>query len=319
MKLSVALVTYNHQPFIEDAIKSVLHQAVTGDWEVVIGDDASTDGTKDIIEAFQQRHPERIRLLMRDTNAGDNGRSNFLATLNACRGDYVAYLDGDDYWLSDSKLSRQINLLDENPELCGCAHPVRRVYADSSQDTFSAPSARAPFNLTDISGNFTFLHCSSFMYRRSALPELPQWFADKRIKLDDWTLTLLCARQGDIGYIDEILGVYRKHERGIWSGQQALRCLSWDITTRDFVHGMLDEENMMPKNTGSHFTGAVKRANQNIAAGKSLAARRQLTAALMHFRFQHYLSFTYRVMFLLEIWAPFSKPLLISLRRWLRD
>ena len=318
MKLSVALVTYNHQPFIEDAIESVLRQAVAGDWEVVIGDDASTDGTRDIIEAFHKRYPDRIRLMTRDINAGDNGRSNYLATLQACRGDYVAYLDGDDYWLGDSKLAKQVNLLDENPNFSGCAHPVQRVYADGSKDNFCAPSGRAPFTLADISRNFTFLHCSSFMYRRSALPDLPHWFADSRVKLDDWALTLLCARCGDIGYVDEILGVYRKHEQGIWSGQQGLKRLSWDITTRNFVHERLDEKSSISKDTGSRFGSAIDKADQDIKAEKSFAARRHLTAALIHFRFQNQLSFTYRIMFLLETWAPFSKPLLIGLRRWLR-
>jgi len=316
MKLSVALVTYNHRPFIEQALDSVLRQQMDDDWEIVIGDDASSDGTTDILKAYQQRYPKRIRLCLRGTNGGDNGRRNYIATLNACRGEYVAYLDGDDYWLGEHKLKRQITLLDAQPELAGCAHPVLRVYADGHKDTFGAPPGRAPFTLGDISGNFTFLHCNSFIYRRSVLPELPDWFADRRVTLDDWTLTMLCATRGKIAYIDEVLGVYRKHGQGIWTGQQGLQRLLWDLTTREFAYRKLGTPEVFPPWDNAPFLSTLKRVEQLIAAHRPLAVRCQLSLALLQFPHRDSLSSTYCLMFLVETWGAWSKPSLIRLRRF---
>jgi len=319
MKLSVALVTYNHSSFIEQALGSALRQKVDADWEIVVGDDASSDGTTDILRAYQQRYPGIIRLNLRSSNAGDGGRTNFMTTLNACRGDYVAYMDGDDYWLEDHKLHRQVSQLDSQPGLAACAHPVFRVYADGTQDTFAAPPGRAPFSLEDIARNFTFLHCSSIMYRRSTLPRIPRWFADQSIKLDDWALSVLCAQYGDIGYVDEILGVYRKHELGIWSGQQILQRLCWDLTTREFVYRKLSPPGLEPTRDQAPFLSAITTVERGIAAGRSLSARCSLSLALARFPDRNSLSATYRLMFLIETWAAFSKPLLIKLRRLWRQ
>ncbi len=313
-RLSVALVTYNHRAYIGEALDSVLRQQVTGDWEIVVGDDASTDGTTELLRAYQRRHPERIRLLLNSANRGDGGRGNYTATLAACTGDYVAYLDGDDYWLGVDKLERQASLLDRCPALSACAHPVRRLYDDGSEDTFAAPAGRAPFRSADIARNFTFLHCSAFMFRRAALGQLPDWFADQRVKLDDWTLALLCARHGDIGYLDTVYGIYRKHDQGIWSGENSLRRLYWELDTRSFVLDRLPGTVKRRVGTSSSFQRELEAADSAIDAERGLAARCRLTLALARFPFHRALSATYHAMFLVELWARFSKPLLLRLR-----
>ncbi|MEM1110321.1 MAG: glycosyltransferase [Pseudomonadota bacterium] len=318
MKISVALVTYNHRPFLKEALDSVLQQSFDDDWEVVIGDDASTDGTSELIAEYQRQYPQRVRVLSRDANAADGGRSNAMATLRACRGDYIAYLDGDDYWLGNHKLAAQAAMLDASPALSACVHPVIRDYGDGRQDHFGAPARRAPFSQAEIARNFTFVHCSAFMYRRAALPVLPDWFADARIVLDDWTLALLCARQGDIGYLDEVLGVYRKHAQGIWSGQDTLGRLYQELETRAFVHTKLIQSVQAEDARSARFRRDLQRAQNALARGAYRRARLSLSRALANFPFPGRLSNTYRLMFLIEAWAAFSKPLLLGLRRWWR-
>src|SRR5438132_1821213 len=102
MKLSVMMITYNHERFIAQALDSILAQRVNFDYEIVIGEDCSTDGTRDILMDFHRRYPDRIVLLLRDHNLGV--MRNFEATLGACRGRYLALLEVDDYWTSENKL-----------------------------------------------------------------------------------------------------------------------------------------------------------------------------------------------------------------------
>ena len=118
MKLSVAMITYNHKRFIGQAIESVLAQKVNFDYELVIGEDCSTDGTRSVILDFQRRYPERIVCLLRERNIG--AMRNLSGTIAACRGQYLAILEGDDYWSCTSKLQKQVDFLDAHPDWAIC-------------------------------------------------------------------------------------------------------------------------------------------------------------------------------------------------------
>jgi len=119
VKVSVLLKAYNHEPFIARALASVLEQRTDFPFEIVIGEDCSTDGTRAVLLGMRDRDP-RIRLLLRDRNLGNI--RNLTDTLAACRGEYVALLDGDDYWTSADKLQTQAAFLDAHPHYSSCAH-----------------------------------------------------------------------------------------------------------------------------------------------------------------------------------------------------
>src|SRR5579864_5088925 len=118
MKVSVMMITYNHERFIAQALESVLAQRVNFDYEIVIGEDCSTDRTREILLEFCRRYPKRIVPLLKDKNVG--AMRNVEATLAACRGQYLALLEGDDYWTCEDKLQRQIDFLDEHPDYAIC-------------------------------------------------------------------------------------------------------------------------------------------------------------------------------------------------------
>src|SRR5580704_17934239 len=118
MKLSVATITYNHEQFIGQAIESVLAQKVNFDYEVVIGEDCSTDGTRAVILDFQRRYPDRIVASFRERNIG--AMRNAEATFAACRGEYVALLEADDYWTCEVKLQKQVDFMDAHPDCAIC-------------------------------------------------------------------------------------------------------------------------------------------------------------------------------------------------------
>src|SRR3954463_15222753 len=108
-KVSVAMITYNHAAFIAQALDSVLAQHTDFDFEIVIGDDASSDGTRKIIEEYQARWPKIIKPVFHQPNVGM--MKNFRQTLERCSGDYIAILEGDDYWTNQNKLTLQVDYL----------------------------------------------------------------------------------------------------------------------------------------------------------------------------------------------------------------
>src|SRR5438270_2038014 len=113
-KLTVLIITYNHAAFIKAAIDSVLMQDTSFDYEIIISEDCSTDGTRDILHHFAAAYPNRIRLLLSERNRNDNRVVR--RGIEAARGMYIALLDGDDYWTCKHKLQRQVEFLDDHPE-----------------------------------------------------------------------------------------------------------------------------------------------------------------------------------------------------------
>jgi glycosyltransferase involved in cell wall biosynthesis len=213
MKLSVMMITYNHERFIAQALESVLAQRVNFDYEIVIGEDCSTDRTREILVDFCRRYPKRIVPLLRDTNVG--AMRNLEATLAACRGQYLALLEGDDYWTSQEKLERQVNFLDTHPGSSMCCHRVQFLDETGFAEADVFPSLPAgPYTIEDLlKGNFV-MTCSAVL-RRDFVPAPPPWF--RKMKLGDWPMFALAARHGTIDLMDEIMAVYRVHSGGMWS------------------------------------------------------------------------------------------------------
>lgn len=111
---SVKMLTYNHRNYISKAINGVLNQSVNFPFELVIGEDCSTDGTREIVFDFAKRHPEIIRVVTSESNVGSRANSNRVSA--KLRGKYILWCEGDDYWQSNDKMQRQIDFLEQNPE-----------------------------------------------------------------------------------------------------------------------------------------------------------------------------------------------------------
>ncbi len=132
MDVTVILVTYQHERFLTQAIESVLAQRTHGAWELLISDDASTDGTRAIVERFVAQHPNRVRAFFSDRNLNSNEVT--LRALRAARGRFVAFLDGDDYWTSNDKLQQQVEFMDQHARCTMCFHNVA-VFRDDGAAT----------------------------------------------------------------------------------------------------------------------------------------------------------------------------------------
>lgn len=242
MKVSVSIITYNHASYIERAIESVLAQRTDFDFEVIIGEDDSTDGTRDIVRRYGERYLDRIRLFLNDRrnviyiDGRPTGRWNFINNLGHARGQYIALLEGDDYWTDPLKLQQQADYLDSHPECAFCFHDVEALYesGDRPPEIISPPGEKDFYTLEDVlAGNF--IHTCSVMYRRGLFREFPPWFAT--VPVADWPLHALNAEHGAIGHIGKVMGVYRIHPGGIWSLQSEIR--RFERTIR--VYRTLDE------------------------------------------------------------------------------
>lgn len=212
MKVSVTLIAYNQERFIAQAIEGVLMQQTGFDFELVIGDDCSPDGTRAIVDRYAG--DPRVRVLDRPRNLGMN--SNFWDVLGHCRGQYVAMLEGDDYWTDPSKLQRQADYLDAHAEVAVVHHRVL-VLEEGTGRTRHDPRfrVRRRKTLDDLLRRGNFLHTASTMFRNRDFGDAPPWFFD--LKIGDLVIHAMNAAHGEIAYLPRTMSVYRVHPGGVHS------------------------------------------------------------------------------------------------------
>jgi len=238
MKVSVLMITYNHEKFIAQAIDSALMQQVNFDYEIVIGEDCSTDKTREILVDYQKKYPDKIRLLLHEKNLGGGGLYNELVVQKACQGEYIAWLEGDDYWTSPHKLQMQVDFLEKHPDCVSCFHPYLDVYENGSQEPeickpALAASKKSIFTCEELlehqgllDGNI--IHLNSMVSRNISRDDLPEWYYQCS-GAEDWAHSILTAQQGNIGYIDEVMAIYRIHGGGIYTSASAIKKLKTRI------------------------------------------------------------------------------------------
>jgi len=214
--VSIILVTYNHAAYVRDAIAGIFAQDVSFGHEILICEDCSTDGTREMVVTLQQEHPERIRLFLTERNQNDN--DVFTRAWQVARGRYIAYLDGDDYWTDPGKLGKQVAFLEQHPEVFVCGHAVRqidhtgKVLKESKFDIYSdvelSPEVMA-------SGLGCPLPALSVLFRNNGrLP--PSRVFNKVFNADTFMFAFFANFGG--GFVSrEIMGVHRVHPGSVWS------------------------------------------------------------------------------------------------------
>lgn len=204
--VSVCLITYNHEEYIRKAIESVLMQETSFDWEFIIADDCSTDGTRAILEEYKAMHPDLIRLILQEKNIGP--AQNWLQLITAPKSKYIAYFEGDDYWIDTQKLKKQVNFLEKNPTFSLCHSDVEVV------DKQGNPILNHHLKVWNQKNNFldyrfaifTPLAFSCTAVFRNVLPVNR---LSMRIKAGDWMQWVLLTLRGDAKFMNEKLSAYR--------------------------------------------------------------------------------------------------------------
>lgn len=215
--VSVFMITWNQAHFVGRAIESVLEQRTTFPVELVIGEDRSTDGTREIVQAFQRRHPDRIRLLLNPVNVG--WRENSLRTFAACRGKYIALLEGDDYWTDPDKLQLQVELMESHPNafICGARALVWKQGEPEPKDVTPPEPTEilAEYGAQELLRGLWWFRTCTKLLRRADVEATPTRFREK-----DWAGTLWLVARSNFGmvcFLDRVVGVYREHAGGVWS------------------------------------------------------------------------------------------------------
>ncbi len=203
LKVSVCVVAYNHGRYIGDCLASVVGQQVEADLEILVGDDCSTDETREIIGAYAARYPGLVHPVFHPRNIG--GTRNYQALIGKAEGDYIAHLDGDDYWLP-GKLAEQIAFLEENRN-CVAVYANAKVISDSGElmGRFNGVLPQQ-FDLNYLVRKGNFLNGSSLVYRARCKDPILQLQGDAL----DYHFHILLAGQGALGYVNRELAAYRR-------------------------------------------------------------------------------------------------------------
>jgi len=187
-------------------------------FEVLIHDDASTDGTEEIIREYAEKYPNIFKPLYETKNQYSKGVS-VTKTYNFPRvkGEYVAFCEGDDYWTDEYKLQKQVDFLDANPDYTICFHPVKRIFETGIKENDIIPGEkiiRKGFTFKNLL-QYNFIQTNSVMYRWGAVEDITKNFPSN-ILPGDWYLHLMFAQKGKIKFINEIMSVYRVNAQGVW-------------------------------------------------------------------------------------------------------
>lgn len=217
--LSIVMITYNHAPYIKEAMESCLSQETSFPFELIVCDDASTDGTTEIVSQYAEKH-DNLVFLPQPVNG--RGAHNFMDGLRQVRSKYIAFCEGDDYWISPHKLEKQVQFLEENPDFSVSCHKVelkfenrpgdekkQYIYKDCSAD--DERIRQGIFYADEAVANYYF-QTSSYVFRWRFRDGLPHWF--RKWMLYDHALFMLHAVEGKIKYFDEAMSVWRRNETG---------------------------------------------------------------------------------------------------------
>ncbi len=230
--VSVLLRTYNHEPFIREAVAGILSQQVDFTYDILICEDCSTDRTREIVVEMARQYPDRIRLFLSATNQNDT--DVYTRAWRVAKGRYIAYLDGDDYWTDRLKLHKQVRFLEENPDVFVCGHAVRQI------DHAGRLLKESKFDIcTDVhlseedmaSGlGFPLPHLSVLFRNNGHIPD-SKAFRKRGVQCDD-TFTFAFFSNFGRGFISaEIMGVHRVHPGSVWASLGDEACADLRNTT----------------------------------------------------------------------------------------
>ena len=218
--VSIVCITYNHVRFIRDALDGFVMQKTNFPFEILVHDDASTDGTADIVREYEEKYPHLFRCVYQTENqwGKKDACKDFLFPM--VRGKYVALNEGDDYWTDENKLQKQVDFMESHPDFSVCFHPVTVHWDDNSKPDDIFPSAEMRFDKTVLTLDdllkHNFIQTNTVMYRWRFHTDSFDLIPDG-ILPEDWYLHLLHAQIGKIGFLPDVMSVYRRNQGGIWT------------------------------------------------------------------------------------------------------
>lgn len=229
--VSIACITFNHSKYIRQTLDGFLSQQISGGIEILIHDDASTDGTIEVLKEYAAQHPDKFVLFLEDENQYGKGRSYFLELFRRSRGKYIAICEGDDYWIDPQKLSQQIKILQQHPECVACCH--NQIVVDKTGAPWPDSYQKIYRQETDIILDRSFLrsqnkfsHTASLLIRSELFRDLSDTACEDYLRTKangDMKWAAMIAACGKIYHIAKDMACYRYVPSGTdsWSARNA--------------------------------------------------------------------------------------------------
>lgn len=215
-KATVFCLVYNHKKYIHQACESFLAQKTDRPIKVYLHDDASADGSQNILKKYKEKYPDIFKIKLRNKNVFKSKNNGiYLREALSVSTPYIALCEGDDFFTDERKLQIQTGFLDENKEVMGCFHNSIRVDANSMviDKNFIQPESNC-FDQRDVlTALYSAEATSSCFFRKEAINSIPAWYCERP---SDFFLDLLITEKGPLVYLDFNLSAYRTHKDGIW-------------------------------------------------------------------------------------------------------
>lgn len=243
--VSICCLAYNHEKYIRDALDSFLMQKTSFPIEILIHDDASSDGTADIIREYEKKYPEIVRPVYQKENQYSKGIKNISGIFNfpRAKGRYIAMCEGDDYWTDPDKLEKQVKFLDSHADCSLCFHSARQITVDGSiTDGYMRPykgdKRVPPEDIIDKTSGYAM---NSMVFPAEVVRDIPDYYWN--CPIGDIPMQLMMASKGWAYYMDEPMSVYRVGVAGSWTNymrdgdyerKQKEYCLQMEQMYREF-------------------------------------------------------------------------------------
>lgn len=276
--VSICCITYNQVGYIAETLDGLLRQRTDFAFEIIVHDDASSDGTQDIVRHYAKRYPTLIKAILQVENQFSQGKQvspNFVWPL--AKGRYIALCEGDDFWLDRNKLSRQVAGLDNEPDIDICFHPSIDLYPDGKQllkCQIAGKAKQASFSQV-VRGGGGYMPTASILIRSPILQQLPEWFS--LAPVGDYYLQMLGAKRGGALYLPQAMCCYRRSADNSWT-QSIKRWSKVHIVKMAYAH--LNALTQLSANCGPQFV-----ADFNYAKAREL-----MLSTVMALRGQHFIT-----------------------------
>ena len=254
--VSVHMITYNHESYIRQAIEGVMIQKADFEFELVIGEDCSQDKTREICFEYQKKYPDKIRVLWWHENVTRYGGNGRRVTAH-CRGEFIAFCEGDDYWIDPLKLQKQVDVMRKYPNvgLCFCGAKLYNQLSGKMDDWIcsafsSGVISGRKFSLLTIfgrdplkgRGNEGFVMTAGLLARSSAWNVANKYFeiCNWMLRVGDTTICLGCSSVSDVYYLPDQVSVYRITQTGAMGSNGIRVCLDSSVVRLFFARRVLD-------------------------------------------------------------------------------
>jgi glycosyltransferase involved in cell wall biosynthesis len=255
--VSVKILTFNHESVISRCIEGALMQRTTFPFEIIIGEDCSTDGTLHIIKDYQHKYPDKIRVITSEKNVGM--MANAKRTNLACRGEYIALCDGDDYWIDPLKLQKQWEMIERNGAVMATHSSIALYYEDEKllRATIDQPIQESGIlRVEDMILKNSEFHTSSLFIQTKIILNKPDWYY-RSLTSGDIPIKLFAVSIGKVYYINQIMSVYQSGTTGSWVKENSKKILNDKHWRNDYEKAFLELYKNFDAHTGRKYTQAI--------------------------------------------------------------